>query len=266
MVATSLQMRLRAKGPFLPETQALIARFTTPPTTERSALINALIGSLLTTGVWAKFDAFYVMAQYDAQAAQQNWLADQYNLTPISSPVFTTDRGYTGNGTTSYMQCGVNLDGLTQYQRDSAHLMEWVRTLPTNPGGASTEVGVYTGTDRARLRSTTGAGGIGNSAARVNQASTSDSAGTVTRGTGMILASRTGSSLITTYRNDDQSSTSSVASAALTSGALGLMRGVDGTYSNAEISVASFGAGLTTTDKSNLYAALNTYLAAVGAA
>ena len=86
---------------FLPETEALVARLTTPPTLERKERVNTLISSLIDAGVWAKLDCLWGMAAADAQAARQNWSQDAHDLTTVNSPTFTADRGYRGNGTTS---------------------------------------------------------------------------------------------------------------------------------------------------------------------
>lgn len=255
----------RLYRPFEAETYALLARFTSQPLHTQAIRIDRIIAGLKASGVWSKLDAFYDLAAHDAQAAQRNWKADAYNLTPVDSPTFAAYRGYEGNGSSSYLDMNATLNALTQYQQDSAHLMQWVRTLPTVAGGSEAEIGVFTGSDRTRLRSTNGAGGSGTPAARVNQAFTFNAAGTVTRGTGLIIASRTSSTAITLYRNDDQSDVASVASTAPTSGSLALLRGLS-SYSNAQLCFASIGAGLTAADKTSLYAVLSEYLTAVGAA
>lgn len=78
---------------YSPEALALSARFTTPPDTARKTLINNLIVALKAAGVWAKLGAPYLRAAADSQAARQNWLANQFNSTPVASPTFASDRG-----------------------------------------------------------------------------------------------------------------------------------------------------------------------------
>ena len=51
-------------------------------------------------------EGLWVTAAADAQAGRQNWVQDAYNLTTVKSPTFTADRGYQGNGTTSYLWTG----------------------------------------------------------------------------------------------------------------------------------------------------------------
>jgi len=113
----------------LPETDALIARFTTPPTTARAKAINTFIGSLINAGVWAKLDCLYVTAAADSQAARRNWVQDAHNLTAVNSPTFTADRGYAGNGSTSYLNTNYNpLTNGQQYTLNSAHVSVYNRT------------------------------------------------------------------------------------------------------------------------------------------
>lgn len=85
------------------EAMALFARFTTPPTVARKTLINNMIVALKAAGVWAKLDCLWLEAAADSQAARQNWMRDAFNLTAINSPNFTVDRGYAGDGSTSYL-------------------------------------------------------------------------------------------------------------------------------------------------------------------
>lgn len=91
------------------EARALAARFTTPPTDARKALIDAWWTTVKAAGVSAAdFDIFYMLAAADSQAARQNWIADLYNATAFNGPAFVADRGYTGNGSTSYLDTGFN--------------------------------------------------------------------------------------------------------------------------------------------------------------
>src|SRR5690606_7666747 len=125
--------RLRAfsAGPaYLPEAQALFDRFTTPPTTARKNLINDLFAALMEAGVYSKLDAFYIFAQYDEQAALQNWVADQYNSNPVNSPTFTVDRDYVGNGTSSYLDSQFNPSTAVspKFVQNSAYFGIWSRT------------------------------------------------------------------------------------------------------------------------------------------
>ena len=87
---------------------ALIARMSPAPDTTRQGHINTLIVALKAAGVWDKTDILYVLAAHDAQAAGLNWKAATFELTLTNAPTFTTDRGYAGDGSTSYLDTGYN--------------------------------------------------------------------------------------------------------------------------------------------------------------
>lgn len=147
---------LNTGGGYLPEASALFARMTTPPSTARKALINTLIGSLIDAGVWSESDCIYVMAAHDAQAARLNWIADQYNLTPVNSPTFTTDRGYAGDGSTSYLNTGF-APGNGKALQDDHHFALWNRTNVAanvaNAGSSLLSIGTRSATDSYATRS-----------------------------------------------------------------------------------------------------------------
>lgn len=120
-----------------PDALALFARFTTPATDARKALINTLILALKAAGVWTKLDVLHVYAAHDAQAARQNWKGNFANATAVGGPTFTTDRGYAGNGSSSYLNLNFNPgDGGTyKFLRDDAAYGVWNRTA--SPSGGS---------------------------------------------------------------------------------------------------------------------------------
>jgi hypothetical protein len=123
------------------EAAALVARFTTQPTNARKALIDTFVGALKTAGVWTKLDALYVMAAHDSQAARQNWIANQYNLTPVASPTFTVDRGYQGDGSSSYLTTDFNPTTASspKLTQNSASFGFWSRTNVQS--GSMVEIG-----------------------------------------------------------------------------------------------------------------------------
>lgn len=234
------------------EASALVARFTTPPTNARKALIDTLVGSLKTAGVWSKMDALYVMAAADAQAAQRNWKADAFNLTPNNAPTFTADRGYAGDGATASLSTGAAPNALTLYTQNSAHLSVWVHTFGT--GAYITRA--TAGQPNLLAPSTT------NLLARINKASGSDMIRPIASQVGHQLAQRTSSVVVEGYEDGASiGSEGAQTSGARDSSALLLLLG--GTH---RISVASFGASLSAGEVASYAAALSTYLTAVGAA
>jgi hypothetical protein len=72
---------------------------------------NTLLTSMKADGVWAKLDVFYVFAQDgSAEFATLNWknpAANQANIL-VNAPTFTSNQGFTGNGTSSYIDTNFN--------------------------------------------------------------------------------------------------------------------------------------------------------------
>ena len=100
----------------LPETEDLIAVFATPPSDERKALIDDTIRALLkgpSPTLWDKLDAFYVLAAHEPEAACRNWKSPgtpgspgtdgSYKLAPQNGPTFIPDVGYQGDGVDAYL-------------------------------------------------------------------------------------------------------------------------------------------------------------------
>ncbi|OZA59807.1 MAG: hypothetical protein B7X78_08300, partial [Sphingomonadales bacterium 39-62-4] len=143
----SLPQSLTLAAPIYAEqTLALFARMTVQPTGAVKLLMDTLVRAVVGAGVWPKLDMLHLIAAHDAQAARLNWIADQYNLTAVNSPVFTAFRGYTGNGTSSYLNTGAAPAALAstgKLRQNSAHICAW--TLTSVPSG-QVVMGARTGT------------------------------------------------------------------------------------------------------------------------
>lgn len=227
------------------------------PTDVRKDLINSLVVALKNAGVWAKLDCLYIMAAADSAAARINWKnPGTYNLTEQSSPTFTADRGYTGNGSSSYLSCGVNNNALTQFTQNSLHYGAW--SLTDAAVLAYNDMGTQSSTlFRHRLRTATNIFSAG-----INGASTLDVSNSDSRG--HFVANRSASNARQIYRNATSLATDSVTSTALTANNFTILRAND-LYSGRQIAAAHIGASLSGTEVTNLYNALTTYLTAVGA-
>lgn len=248
------------------EASALVARFTTPPTDARKALIDNLVGSLKTAGVWSKLDALYVMAAADAQAARQNWIADQYNLTAVAGPTFTADQGYTGNGSSAYLTTALNLSTAAKFTQDSACLGLYSRT---SGASSSSELGarVALGTQMAQMLISTAV-----FIPRLNiSAGTGNVDVAVSSAIGDFQISRTGSTTVQAYEDGaaigpNQPATS-VAPPNLELYLLATNQaGSPVAFSPRQLASAHVASGLDSTEVAALAAARLTYLQAVGAA
>lgn len=246
------RLRLLQSG-FTAEANALISRFTTPPTWQRSRLINNTIVMLKNSGVWPLLDALYFMAAADSQAASLNWVQNTFNLTVQSgSPVFTADQGYTGDGATTQLNTSLNpaTAGL-KLSQNSVHLSVWSRTASPGVGGM---IGENTDTQFSIIQT------AGMMLGRVFDLDVN----TIPIGAGFYCASRTGPTARAFYKGTTPSA-SSTASAAITSAVTRILAG-GGTITNAQLASASIGVGLSDQLEAAIFNAVSFYLIGVGAA
>lgn len=248
-----------------PDATSLFARMTVQPNDARKALINSTILNLKTSGVWPGLKVLIVMAAHDAQAARLNWIADEYNLQPVNSPVFTVDRGYAGDGSSAYFNTGFSPASAPspKYTQNSGHLAAYNRT---SRGAAAQQIlGASDGVNGAiQLASTQGAG---QALLRVN-----DSGAGVTNGAGnqgFWHADRASSGTARMYRNGALFATNTVASAAVANipvwvGAINSNGSIVSPTSD-QIAMIGIGASEDTRPVA-YYNAIQAYMTAVGAA
>lgn len=108
-------------GNYLPEAEALFARMYPTPSTSRKLLINTLINNLITYGVWAEVDVLYVVGT-TPQHSLLNWKSDTYNGVLNGTEDFIADRGFKGDGTTTFIETDYNPadDGAQYTQYDGS--------------------------------------------------------------------------------------------------------------------------------------------------
>jgi hypothetical protein len=82
----------------------------TLPTDSVKVKQNTLLTSMKADGVWAKLDVFYVFAQDgSAQFGTLNWKNPNANQAAlVNAPAFVSNGGFTGNGTSSYIDTNFN--------------------------------------------------------------------------------------------------------------------------------------------------------------
>lgn len=114
---------------------AIFEAFTTPPTDARKTLINNFVVSYKAAGLWTKRDAIWVMAAATQQAGQINWKNPAtFTLTLVNSPTFTVDEGFTGNGTTMYINTNWNPAGSSLFLQNDANISAYTRSTGTGSG------------------------------------------------------------------------------------------------------------------------------------
>lgn len=120
---------LASSGPFTPvntETSAFFARLATQPTKGRAMLYDNMITALKAGSVWASFDAFYILSAFDSATARTNLVSSSFGITAVNSPAFTMDRGFTGDGASSYLDTTFNpTTAGGHYAAIAAHISLW---------------------------------------------------------------------------------------------------------------------------------------------
>ncbi len=248
------------------EALALFAQMSVAPSEARKAVIDALIVSLKNTGIWTKLDVLYLFAAHDAQAARLNWIepAGSFNATAVNSPTFTVDRGYAGDGATSYLNSNFNPTAAAgQYALDSAHIGVWSRTSGVR---LEAEFGAELSADNDSTTFYINADG--NLYFNMNQDGFDSTTAPVA--TGHFVGRRSGAAATALFRNAVSVFTTTRASTVMPNFTFyidGQNRNNVLTHpSNRELAAVHAGANLTDSDITDFYAALNTYMVAVGAA
>jgi hypothetical protein len=243
------------------ETTALIAAMTTAPAAARQTLIDNTIISLKAAGLWTKLDVLWVLAAADNQAARLNWKnPGSLGLTVVNAPVFTADRGYTGDGSTAALTSTYSpstFGGV--YTLNAATIGCYVLTS-----------GVSTNTALEVYFNNTGR--IGRTSAQVplcliNDVTNLIASNTVTNPNitsgGHMTASRTGASTKELWQNAAQIASSTTASTAVPASTTSIF-GTSGQYSDSQISLVYAGA-LADADIPTIDGIIRTYLQGTGA-
>lgn len=248
-----------------PATVALIARMSVQPDAARTTLINNLIVGLKNASLWDKLDVFYMMAAHDAQAGRLNWKSGSYTLSAVSSPLFTTDRGYTTDGASSYLDTGYTPSTGPMFQQNSGSVGIYLNNInaQSDTSVAMGSIGTV-GTAHIIPRTTTDA-----MRSRLNATATVTVLSSITNRLGFSSIIRPNSTNIFGYK--DGTASSSVAQASATPSEFSVFIGGAnnlGSLSNSintRFAVAFMGAALTGTELNNLRSAVLTYLTAIGA-
>ena len=241
---------------------ALEQKYTTASSINQINYINGLIGSLKRDAVWNNLDVFWNYATETQQQAVWNIKSPGTNTcTEVNIPSWVAKKGYTSNGTTSYLN--TNFNPSTQavnFTLNSGSLGIYSRS---NIAEAGYDMGVYqvSGGHLINILSRTATNTMAN---RVNTTATTTLSNS--NSLGLIAAARTTSTLTTFYRNG--SSIGTVADASSSIPAFNVFvnclssDGAAGSFSTKEISMAFMGSGGIL--QSNLNTAFEAYMDALG--
>jgi hypothetical protein len=230
----------------------------------REGYLNTLVNGLIADGVWAKLDRLWIFAAENTQSALIDLKAlDQ--AAEVNSPTFTTNKGYTGNGFTSYINTTFN--AATQgvnYTLNSANASVWCNGN-LRPPATTAQTGVLSGSSLMDLLSYTAVFGPVGLSFRMNGGGV---ALTSSSDAGFFTAQRTGATAIEGFINGASAGTGATASVAVVSLPFFVCgRNDDGGLAIPAgdlISVAGYGGGLTSTQMTGYYSRLLGYSVNIG--
>lgn len=250
---------LSRKPLYDPSAIAIFNAFTTPPTSARKTIINNLVVSLKSVGVWTLLDILYLTAAADSQAATINWKSPAgFMLVPVSAPGFVADQGFTGNGTSSRLrtQYTPNANGLNFVQNDASAWV-WSRTSAQNANVAIGNITAPRSFVTPRNLSDAILFGINDG---------TSSTVSNTNGSGLVGTQRPNSATKRAWRNGAQvGADASIASTAIANAEQWVCGGNATNFSTYQIAAAAWGASLSGKEAA-FYNAMLTYMQAVGAA
>lgn len=225
---------------------------------------TALIDGLVADGIWAKLDRLCIFATQNQTTALLNLVSSSYGGITHNSPTFTADRGFTGNGTSTYIETQFIPSSASspKFVQNSCHTSTWNLTNSTSTGIAIGNIAPARGASNMHPKYTDG-----NAYFRISgSAATSGVAMSDARG--HFIANRSGASSVQGYKNG-----SSVLTNSDTSVAVCTVQFYDLAYNNNgpatdnitfQIAASSIGSSLSGTDATNFYNRLRTYMTAVG--
>jgi hypothetical protein len=253
---------------YSPEALALFARMVPEPDEARKGLINTAILALLTgpvsgANIWVKLDALYLLAAHSQQASTLNWKGASYTITlgggmGTTSPDFTTDRGYLGDGVGKFLDTNfADNTAAVNWSQDSASLGVWVN----QDNGATIPVAGVTASANTRLNPNS----AGTVNARIHGTVQATTTGGVNR-LGLLVGVRVSSSTVNLYRGGVSIATTGAStSAGPVSGTLRILQSSVGT-TNDRVAAGVIAGALTANENLDLYNAMSGYLTGVGGA
>lgn len=216
--------------------------------------VDTLIRSLKSGGVWAVSDRHLLPAVPDARAFI--CLKSRIAPTLANAPTFTPDRGYTGNGTNSYILSNFNpaTGGPYNLVQDSANIRVYTLVAPAN---GNYHVGNSGGTIKVRARGGT------NSAGSITSGTAITSTGTAVPPT-FVHINRNNATTEELYVDGALNNTGVANSTAIVSQDISILRAT-GSFTTAQIAYVGMGGGMNASQIQAEYNAVKTYLQVRGA-
>jgi hypothetical protein len=257
MIRATVGILAGVGGGFDADYQAILDYATTQaytlPSASQQALQNQLVVDLKDGGIWSKLDTFSVFAtDGDSNFALIDWKR-LIQMTAVNSPTFTSNQGFQGNGTSSYIDTNYNplIDSVNLSQNDASSFSY----IYSGSSGGLFETKSYLINDSSII--------LRNSDTSVQRFYSGDNFGSVVlfSGAGLKLFNRTSASTCFSFDGINELSSSAI-SKVLASSNIGLLQRASLLFGNMTMSINGEGSNLRT-EQSNLNTALNTYLTAI---
>lgn len=134
---------------YLPQTYAYLNQCTTQPTAKWASALNNFINQLIIDGNWTLLDRLWIFATNVQQNARVSIVNPTSTaITEVSSPTWTMNVGYTGNGSSSYLNTNYNVHTGINFIAASGIYGVWCQADVSTTG---IDMGVFDGTDALQL-------------------------------------------------------------------------------------------------------------------
>ena len=227
--------------------------------------VNTLITSLKAHSLWTIQERIWLHASENIKQAT----IDIVNLgvaTEVSSPSFTASQGYTGNGSSSYLDTGWSSG--SNYTQNSASISAYIRTSRAGNNNYAALARVDTATTGTSDMIWPLSGGV--FSYDVNDGAFSNQPAN-TNAQGFWTASRTGASTLALYKNSNSTAfgTATTASGSLASNTnfyIGARSNNNSAewFSTDQIAITTIGAGMSAANVAQFQTDLNAYMTSLG--
>ncbi len=241
-----------AASAFCTEYQAVYDAMGTKPSAAVAANQNTLVETLIAGGVWSLLDIFYLLAGNTENNSLLNWITPaSFKGVAYNSPTFTAFEGFTGNGTSTYINTVFTPStDAVQFTRYDAMVGVYARTVTQNNGaiagvkatGTGSFLTYYSGKVSGFLNSTGGAGS------------------TQTLVAGIYSVIRYADDDIQLFQNTTQIDADTDATGGVAASEMYILGNNDGGFTDAQLSFYWVGGSLTTAKLTILVDAIEVYM------
>lgn len=245
------------------QSTALLARMDG---SENHSAVDTLVCGMVTDGTWSLIDALYILAVNSTGNAALNWVSTSFSLTKNGICTFTANAGYACDGSTGYLDTGLNPSTLIgNFSLNSALIGVCVLTSRTSPVDVG-EIGA------SSVSFSTNAyinpfGSGSNFQGDLNAAGFPTA--TSTNAQGSWIENRTSALSYDLYKNGSFLATLTDTSFALPNATVTIgglnVGGTVGNFSSDQIAVGIIAGGMTSTQVGNVNSRIHTYLTTIGA-